>query len=195
MKPNHALAYAVDCVSFLLQKLSARELVQVGQIVLFGSVARCEPTPDSDVDLFVETATPKVIEPRFRKIVEDFAGSIKAQKYWNLLGVRLPVSLKVGSPGDWLVLPAALREHGRVLFGPYRAAPATGRPLALVTWEKVADRTTRTNLYRNLIGYQARGTRRPPRRSRRRPGPAPTERRRQRPRTACNSRTSGCTGP
>lgn len=161
MNPSHVMAYAVDAVSFILQKLPVRDLQRIRQIVLFGSAARGEASADSDVDLFVETQSADRIEPRLREILTAFQASTKVRNYWALLGIRLPISLKVGELDDWELVPAALREHGRILFGAYRAAPATGKPLALVTWENVSDRAKRTNLYRNLVGYASQTGRRP----------------------------------
>ncbi len=90
-----------------------RRVVEVAapqRIILFGSAARGEMGPHSDVDLLVVTET-------------DDAHRLTADIYGNLFGVGAPVDLIVASPKQVeryrdthaLVIKPALRE-GRVVY-------------------------------------------------------------------------------
>ena len=161
MRPNLLLGYAADFVGFLLAKLTPRELSLVREIILFGSAARGQASPKSDVDLFIDTSDPKRLEPKAEAILEDFEQSVKVNDFWRLLGVQNPISLKVGEVRTWQALAPALREDGRVLYGRHRQAPPSLLPKVLLSWENIRSGTARTNLYRNLYGYVALGKRYP----------------------------------
>jgi predicted nucleotidyltransferase len=153
MKPNLLLGYAADFVGFFLASLSRQELALVRQVVLFGSVARNTSGDASDVDLFIDTPDPASIEPHAEAAIEGFEKSVKVRDYWRLLGVHSPISLKVGDTAAWEALAPALREDGRVLYGPCRIDPLTTTPKVLLSWENISSGKARTNLYRNLFGY------------------------------------------
>ncbi len=86
------------------------EIAAPERIVLFGSAARGEMGPHSDVDLLVVTET-------------DDAHRLTADIYGNLFGVGAPVDVVVASPKQVdryrdthaLVIKPALRE-GRVVY-------------------------------------------------------------------------------
>lgn len=164
MRPTWPAAYAVDFVSYLLQKLSPRDMGTVETIALFGSAARGDTTPESDVDLFVQTAKPQTLERTIVDLVAAFEASTRVLDYWRPLGVRLPLSVKVGRrPSDWAALPDALAEHGKVLYAPYRSATqrSTRQRGAIFAWENITSSRIRTNIYRNLFGYLSHGKRYP----------------------------------
>jgi hypothetical protein len=161
MKPGWPAAYAADFVSYLLQKLTPDELALVEQIVLFGSAARAEATAESDVDVLVQTSAREPLRKRITKLVEDFEASARVRDHWKVLGVRLPLSLKIGQPTDWDVVPAAISEHGLVLYGPYRPPAGRGRSGAVFCWENIPSPRVRVNLFRNLFGYVSHGKRYP----------------------------------
>lgn len=155
------ISYAADFVSYLLQKLSPRDVSGIEMIALYGSAARGETTPDSDVDLFVQVAKPDVIRRKVLALVNDFEMSTRVLDYWRPLGVRLPLSVKVGRPSSWAAIPDALAEHGKVLYGPYRA-PVSSRSRergVIFAWENIASPRARINIYRNLFGYVSHGKR------------------------------------
>jgi predicted nucleotidyltransferase len=72
-----------------LQEIVRRivEVAQPDRIILFGSAARGEMGPDSDVDLLVV----KAVSHRGR-LTEDI--------YMNLFGIRVPVDVVVVTPED-----------------------------------------------------------------------------------------------
>lgn len=157
---SELIAYAADFVSFLIQRLSGRELDTIREVILFGSVVRGEADPESDVDIFLNTSTPQTIEPKARKLIDEFEASIKVSRYWKLLSFSPPISLKVGDLERWTALHPSILKDGRVLYGPYRGlTPSLGKALALISWKDVTSLTARTNLYRSLHGYKALGRR------------------------------------
>ncbi len=96
----------------VLQEIIRRvvEVAEPEKIILFGSAARGEMGPDSDVDLLVVKST-----AYRRKLAQTI--------YKNLLGLTQPVDVVVVTPGDLeryahspaLVFESALRE-GRVVY-------------------------------------------------------------------------------
>lgn len=164
MRQTWPLAYAADFVSYLLQKLSPRDVAAIEVIALFGSAARGETTTASDVDLFIQVSKPGSLERKITALITDFERSTRVLDYWRPLGVRLPVSVKIGRrPSDWAAIPDALAEHGKVLYGPYRSAepPTTNARGVIFYWETITSSRARTNVYRNLYGYVSHGKRYP----------------------------------
>lgn len=156
MKPNAVLAYACDFTGFLIQKLPSADLKRVRAVLLFGSAARLEATSESDVDIVIDAPESKEFVEKVRRIVESFEDSVKVKMYWKPLGIELPINVQVGiARGS--VVPGALREHGKVLYGPYTPTEPGQTPYALISWDPVGDQRRRTNLYRNLFGYSSHG--------------------------------------
>ncbi len=97
----------------LLQELVRRVVAAASpeRIILFGSGARGDATPESDLDLLVVKAD----VPHRRRLAQEI--------YRHLVGVPVPVDVVVYTPDDlerfracpWTIVPAALRE-GRELY-------------------------------------------------------------------------------
>lgn len=165
MNATWPLAYAVDFVSYLLQHLSPRELVTLQLVAAFGSAARGDTTPESDVDLFFQTSNVAALERKLEQVLADFQASTRVRDYWRPLGVRLPISVKVGrSPSAFAAIPDALAEHGKVLYAPYRATaprPRERQRGVIFAWENIDRPSARANIQRNLFGYESHGKRYP----------------------------------
>jgi predicted nucleotidyltransferase len=162
MEPTWPLAYAADFVSYVLQKLSAREAAMIELIALFGSAARGDTTRDSDVDLFIQSPNTITIERKVAAILNDFEKSTRVLDYWRPLGVRLPINVKVGrTPTAFAVIPDALHEHGKVLYAPYRSSVPKSRKSGIrgvvFSWENIEKPSSRANINRNLFGYESHG--------------------------------------
>jgi predicted nucleotidyltransferase len=73
----------------MLQEIVRRivEVAQPDRIILFGSAARGEMGPDSDVDLLVVKAV-------------AHRGRLTEEIYMNLFGIRVPVDVVVVTPDD-----------------------------------------------------------------------------------------------
>lgn len=142
--------------------LRPSQLALVQRVILFGSVARGESGPDSDIDLLVETDQSEEVAPAVSRIVHMFETSVKVSKYWELLGAVLPLSVKVGARDEWVALHPALIKDGRVLYGPVTDLELKpGAAFVLIYWADVKDSGCRTNLFRSLHGYTSRERRYP----------------------------------
>ena len=82
---TNLIAYAQNFVSFLLDKLTEKEIANIKTIILFGSVAREEATKGSDVDIFIDIY--KEDAPLAKKIWrtrEELNDSIFWKSYWRM---------------------------------------------------------------------------------------------------------------
>ncbi len=103
-----------ESIDALLAEVVRRivEIARPDQIILFGSAARGEMGPDSDLDLLVV------------KSGVEHRGRLARDIYHRLFGVPVPVDVLVVTPEDLehlrdkvgSVVPSALHE-GRVLYG------------------------------------------------------------------------------
>ncbi len=112
-EPSWSRSAAADGTASLLERVVALLLqhVQPRRIILFGSYARGEATPESDLDLIV-------IED---EVADRFAEMVRLRR--ALASIRMPIDVLVYSErdvqerGQWIGTPLAegLRE-GRVLY-------------------------------------------------------------------------------
>lgn len=156
MKSEKLLAYTMDYVSFLIENTDSVLLNKIKSIVLFGSVARKEATNESDIDLFIELFNEKEteeIEQKASELLEKFLNSSKVKKYWNLMGINLPLSIKTGTCEEWKSLVPSLLEDGITIFKKYIPDKLEGKHYTLFTWENIKPPYTRTFLYKKIFGY------------------------------------------
>ena len=144
------IAYAQDFASFLLQNLQ-QEADKINQIILFGSVARGEAGKKSDVDLFVDVTDEK-IERKINQLRDSFYNSVKAKKYWTLLGIRNEINFSIGKLEEWEELKRSIIANGIILYGKYlgelKTIPFT---LFVITPSKVRKRNVMA--WRRIYGY------------------------------------------
>jgi predicted nucleotidyltransferase len=156
MKSEKLIAYAMDYVSFLIENIEQSLLKGIKSIVLFGSVARKEATENSDIDLFIELFNEKNAEKIDQKtldLLDKFLNSSKVKKYWELMGINLPFSLKIGTEDTWKSLIPSLLEDGITIFQKYVPEKLTGKHYTLFTWENIKPAYNRTFLYKKIFGY------------------------------------------
>ena len=142
------VAYAQDFVSFLLQNV--KDASKIDSITLYGSVARGEAGKDSDIDIFIETSAK--IEGEISSLKERFYESIKAKKYWGLLGIKNDFHCEIGTFDQWQDIEKSLHAQGIVLFGKYSPRKGT-KPSHLFSIEQSNDRNKSISLWRRLYGY------------------------------------------
>lgn len=112
MSSPKLLPYAINFCSYLLQHLPEKKLQRTRTIVFFGSGARDEAPKGSDVDLFIEVeGKTKEIDHDIDRITEDFYGSVKYTRYWQLLGVTQPLSIKVGNLKEGKAYPGLVERY------------------------------------------------------------------------------------
>jgi len=156
-KSNKILAYAIDFVSFTIQNLKTEDIEKIKCIVLFGSVARNDHFPDSDVDLFIEYyGDSNKLSAKLDKFTEKFYVSSKVKKYWKLLGIDNDFSCKIGSLDDYESLVPALTTDGILLYGKFKPQISNGQYCTLFAWENIPSAGKRTVIHRKIFGYQTK---------------------------------------
>ncbi len=144
------VSYAVDFTSFLLQSLTDQEVVHVRDIILFGSAARGTADKDSDIDIFVNSASP-ALDKRIAFIANRFASSEHARQ-WHLLGVDNSISCITGRLDDWKELKPSIVANGISLFSKYQS-PLKGKTMVILSWDAVKPETRRVALSKKLYGF------------------------------------------
>ncbi len=146
------LPYAVDFVSFLLQKVKKRE--EIKNVILFGSVARGEEDKASDVDLFINTRIESfVLEKEYASILADFYSSTKYKHYWKLLGVANEIKLQAGILEKWKELQPSIIADGIIMYGKFMPEIKEGKHIVFFIWENISPNSKRVLFNKQLLGY------------------------------------------
>lgn len=147
-------AYALDAVSFILEKTANKE--EIKQIILFGSIARQEAGPESDVDLFIDVIREnKALEKELSNLLERFNRSVKYQNYWKLQGVEQEIKLTIGKIDSWKELLPSLVADGIILFGKFTAS-LEGKHQTIFVWENISPNAKRVAVNKKLFGHTHR---------------------------------------
>jgi predicted nucleotidyltransferase len=150
MNSKMLLAFSYDYVAFLVQSLD--DLVDVKNIILFGSVARGQATSQSDIDIFIETTNPRM-KNKIQKITEKFYSSDLYRRYWKLLGISNTIKPIVGTLDDWPDLKKSIIADGIYLYGKFVSA-TKGASYVILSWSKISSQTKRTHLNKKLYGWR-----------------------------------------
>jgi predicted nucleotidyltransferase len=142
------IAYAADFVSFFIQHA---DMDNVRSIILFGSVARGNPTKNSDVDIFIDSPS-KRVEKKVQQLIKRFHASVKVTQYWKLLGVQNEIKCIVGQLSQWKDLQRSIISNGIILYGGYTQR-FKGSTYALFTVSMNKPRAQSVKLWRKLYGY------------------------------------------
>ena len=135
------ISYTVDFVSFLLQNV--KNLGEINQIILFGSVARGESNRDSDIDLFIDSS--KLNKIKIDKIKERFFSSTKFRNYWKPLGVENEINVTTGKIDDWK-LKDSFVSSAIFLYKKYSPDSGSGESKVLLSWESPKKNSNRVML-------------------------------------------------
>ena len=150
---TNLIAYAQNFVSFLVDKLTEKEIANIKTIILFGSVARGEAAKSSDVDIFIDIYKEDAqLTKKIWRTIDDFNDSIFWKSYWRLLGVQNEIKPIVGRLENWRDLKASVIANGITLYGKY-SAKAAGKNFVLFSWEKITPESRRVWLSKVLYGY------------------------------------------
>ena len=141
------IGYALSFASFLLDSKIGDK---INKIILFGSVARGDFNPESDIDLFIDAD--KRLEKEINNLLLLFKFS-DAQKVYEMKKVTNGLSLKVGSLSQW-GLRREVISSGIILYGKFQELPEKTKYYALFQIEsgnkKVAHQM---RIWRKLYGY------------------------------------------
>lgn len=119
-----ALSYIYDFLSFVFEENALKEKIQA--IILFGSIAKKSANKKSDIDLFFDIKKSYDIEfvnNSVKNALKSF--EIKAEKTWNIKGIKIPISFIVGSleENTWDSLRDEIASSGIILYGTYKEMP------------------------------------------------------------------------
>lgn len=148
------MAYALDFVSFLLQTIEYEELLNINEIILFGSVSRGVATKKSDVDIFINVFKKnKGFEKKVSVATKKFYESDLFKRYWQLRYVENEIKCIVGKLKEWTELEPSIIANGIVLWGKYRGM-LKGRTDIIVYWDKIKGESRRVLLSKKIYGYK-----------------------------------------
>lgn len=151
------LSYAIDFVSFLVDRIPQKEMANIKEIILFGSVPRGEAGKTSDVDVFVNVIKRDNLERTVEKIANDFYNTEIFRK-WKLRGVENEIKAIVDKMDAWKDLKVSLISDGITLYSKY-LGHVRGKQQVIIYWGKVKPDSKRVLLSKKLYGYSYRGSR------------------------------------
>lgn len=153
---NTLLGFAESFVSFLLQNLEESDLSRISSVLLFGSTARGEARPGSDIDIFVVTGF-RGIKGRIEALKERFYESETYRRYWRLIGVKNEIKLICDELSNWPSLRKSILNDGIVLYGKYAEPVEKQNPHILIWWDRISNQSMRVLLSKQLYGYNLKG--------------------------------------
>lgn len=146
-------SYAMDFASFAILKLGA-ESDSVKSVVLFGSVARGDSSPKSDVDIFIDVISDeKELSKKIESITEEFYKSARFLKYWKLLNVNNEIKPVVGKLDEWKDLKKSIIFNGVVLYGRFLESSKRASKKILLLWENIKPQSRRVTINKQVFGY------------------------------------------
>ncbi|MEK6935927.1 MAG: nucleotidyltransferase domain-containing protein [Nanoarchaeota archaeon] len=145
------IAYTIDFVSFLMQKVKQKENIK--HIILFGSVAREEADKSSDIDIFIDVINEKYAEKELNEILDDFLSSTKYKNYWKPLGIENSINLTIGELNKWKDLKPNIIANGISLYGKFKS-DIKGEHKTFFIWENIKPNSKRVLFNKQLLGYK-----------------------------------------
>lgn len=151
MKPNNVIKkYAINTVTYVLNKLNQKSFNDIKQIILFGSAARGTATKESDIDLFFETN--KKNKNIIKKKINEFYTSREGLLF-KTKGISNQFQITVGKIEEWKELHKSIASEGIILYGPYLGkAPKGLKHYFIISWENL-DIKNRGAFLNKLYGY------------------------------------------
>ena len=148
------LPYIYDYISILFEENEIKS--RINRIILFGSVARGDFGPESDVDIFIETPkkSSDFVEKLVRKAEKRF-WSVSENK-WRKLGINNPVKSIIGDLDrpEWKELKLEIISYGLVLYGKFESLPENMKHYSLFTYSLSGIQAKeKMKLLRTLFGY------------------------------------------
>lgn len=158
MNRKRLIAYTTDYVSFLLDDLSDKELSNIKNIILFGSVARGDFGELSDIDVFIDViGKTERIKKSIENITKRFFDSSRFNEYWKLMGVDNNIKPIVGELNSWKDLRENIILNGITLYGKFKELPKRTNPMILFQWNSIKNDSKRVLLNKRLFGYKQYG--------------------------------------
>jgi len=154
MKQNELFSYLYDFVSQLLDNSLLFDKIK--QIVVFGSVARGDFTPESDLDIFIELKhkNTELIKNAIKSEQHKF--ETRAEKSWYLRGINLPIKIIVGSSEEsrWKELQEEIKSYGKVIYGNLEENPTKLKNKLLISYDLTSLlQKHKMSFLRKIYGY------------------------------------------
>jgi len=149
MKRNELIAYSMDFISFLMKDNKISN--DINRVILFGSVARGDFEPESDIDLFIETNfDEKIIYNRLNLFYDSPIGKTN-----RLKGLENEFSIIVGDTSDFKGLQESMEDSGIQLYGIYEKSKKNIFHYTLFKISLERKKTaTQVKLWRKIYGYR-----------------------------------------
>jgi len=146
--------YASYFVSYFLKSIG-RNIENIRNVILFGSVARGEAGKDSDVDIFVEVKKKnKTFEKETGKIAEDFSKSREGLLF-RANNIDNKINVIVGKLDEWKNLKKNIESTGILLYGKHNFGGGGDRKYAIIFWNAI--KKNRGAFLNKLYGFNAGG--------------------------------------
>src|SRR3989339_689864 len=114
IRQNELIGYALDFASHLVTNID-----KIESIILFGSVARGDYDPESDIDFFIHTKE-KNIYKKIKNAIDNYYLT-ERYKRWKLKGISNTFSCITGDldSEEWEELRRGIINTGFILYGRY----------------------------------------------------------------------------
>lgn len=145
------LPYVYDFLSVAFDKG-----VRTRKIILFGSAARGNMRPESDIDIFFDIDNAKEAERLLEKALYEFE-TIARTRWWPRR-IKYPIKPIAGrlSGTEWDALRHDIVGHGVTLFGPYEELPKNMGQYSLFTYDiSRVSPAKKVFVLRQLFGYSS----------------------------------------
>lgn len=148
-KRNELISYAMDFASYLI-----RDVEEINNIILHGSVSRGDFDKDSDIDLFVDVIDLKK-EKKIKKSKQEYYKT-ESYKRWKLRGLDNEISIIVGKleGKEWSNLKRAIVNTGILLYGKFKSNVEKNHPYVLFVFENIKPDKKRIAIFRKLFGFK-----------------------------------------
>ena len=146
---------AITAAGYLIAQLTEKELKDINNVILFGSISQNSAIKDSDIDLFFDVdlsnSGQKKLKARFNKITDNFYNTQTAMQF-RLRGIDNRISIQVGRLDEWKELKDSIVSSNILLYGKYQAQTEKIKQQILFSWENV-DSKVRGAFLNKMYGY------------------------------------------
>lgn len=151
MKQNNLLSYVITYIAFLIQRI---DVTKIDNIILFGSAVTGEATPESDIDIFIDTK--ENLSHKINSVTDEFYKS-KSFLLYRLNNIHNLFSIKVGQLSKYKELHRSISSKGIVLYSKFEPSelPIGATHKVIFYWDAVG--INRGAFLNKLYGFTIKG--------------------------------------